>query len=214
MPVICPTVTAKSKEEYDKQMRLVGGFAHRIQIDLADGEFAKGINVNPQEAWWPAGVKADFHLMYRDPLPAIEAVVEHQPNLIIVHAEADGDFADFIEICEKAGVKAGVALLEKTDPVVIVQALPYIDHVLFFSGVLGKFGGKANLKLLEKVKYLKSHKPQLEIGWDGGVNDQNVSELILGGVDVLNVGGFIHKSDDPERTFKALERIADETGTT
>ena len=32
----------------------------------------------------------------------------------------------------------------------------------------------------------------LEFGWDGGITDQNVAVLVNGGVDVLNVGGFIH----------------------
>jgi pentose-5-phosphate-3-epimerase len=54
----------------------------------------------------------------------------------------------------------------------------------------------------------------LEIGWDGGVTDQNISQLAFAGVDVFNVGGFIQKAEDPEKAFHVLERIADETGTT
>jgi ribulose-phosphate 3-epimerase len=212
--IICPTVTAKDFTEYDHQMRRIAHFAHRIQIDLDDGEFAKGIDVRPQDAWWPAGIAADFHLMYKDPVPAIATILEHQPNLVIVQAEADGDFSKFTEICYKAGVKVGVALLPETSPEVITNALGHINHVLIFSGDLGHFGGQANLQLLEKAKYLKNQKPGLEIGWDGGINDQNVSELIFGGVDVLNVGGYIHNSENPQKAFETLQRIADETGTT
>jgi ribulose-phosphate 3-epimerase len=58
---------------------------------------------------------------------------------------------------------------------------------------------------------LKQYKPDLEVGWDGGINDQNVAELINGGVDVLNVGGYIQRAEDPARAFAALQRIADET---
>jgi len=33
-------------------------------------------------------------------------------------------------------------------------------------------------------------------------------------VDVLNVGGFIQNSADPEHSYDTLQRIAEETGTT
>jgi pentose-5-phosphate-3-epimerase len=54
----------------------------------------------------------------------------------------------------------------------------------------------------------------LEIGWDGGINDRNISQLVFGGVDVLNVGGYIQNANNPERAYNSLFRIADETGTT
>jgi pentose-5-phosphate-3-epimerase len=105
--------------------------------------------------------------------------------------------------------------LQSTAAEVIFSALDHIQHVLIFSGNLGYQGGShVDFNLLEKVKVLKRHKPELEIGWDGGVNDQNVAELINGGVDVLNVGGYIQKAEDPARAYSALKRIADETGTT
>jgi len=86
--------------------------------------------------------------------------------------------------------------------------------VLIFSGNLGEYGGHANFDLLNKVDFLRQHKPELEIGWDGGVNLQNISQLAAGGVDVFNVGGFLQTAPDPEHEYLALERIAEETGTT
>lgn len=189
-------------------------FAHRIQIDLADGEFASPRTIDPDQIWWPAGVIADLHIMYKNPEAAVEKLVEHSPHLIIIHAESSGRFDVMADLCKKNSVKIGIALLPSSDPTSIVNALPYIDHVLIFSGDLGKFGGHANFDLLRKVEYLKRHKPDLEVGWDGGINSQNISHLITGGVDVLNVGGFIQNAEDPQKTFRTLVRIADETGTT
>lgn len=215
MPVICPTITAYSPQEYKQQMEKVAGFAHRIQIDLTDGRFTKEKTVEPEHAWWIAGVKADIHLMYKDPWPAAQIVMEHKPNLIIVHAEAEGNFGPFAELCHSRGVSVGVALLQDTPAQTLLPSLDNIDHVLIFSGNLGYQGGsQANFGLLDKIKALKDRKPSLEIGWDGGINDQNISQLVFGGVDVLNVGGFIQKSPDPAHAYKTLERIAEETGTT
>lgn len=215
MPAICPTITAETAEKYRRQMEKVAGFARRIQIDLTDGRFAPSKTVPATEAWWPVGVKTDFHIMYKDPLPAVREVLKHRPNLIIVHAESDGNFEEFARHCHDKGVSVGVALLPETHPQTIAGALELIDHVLIFSGNLGYQGGsQADLGLLGKVSALKSVKSTLEIGWDGGVNDQNISQLVFGGVDVINVGGFIQTAENSERAYKSLERIADETGTT
>ena len=86
--------------------------------------------------------------------------------------------------------------------------------MLLFTPPLGEYGGYANFDLLHKVHYLKERKAELEIGWDGGITDQNISQLATGGVDVFAVGGFIQESQEPEKTFHRLQRIADETGTT
>jgi ribulose-phosphate 3-epimerase len=215
MAEICPTVTAYAQDQYNSQMELVAKFAHRIQIDLMDGMFTKEASIAAVNAWWPVGVRADFHFMYNDALAGIKAVADHKPNLVIVHAEATGVFSEVKSFCQEKGIKIGIALLGETDAQSIIPVLADIDHVLIFSGNLGYQGGStADFGLLEKVKVLKSIKPDLEIGWDGGVNDQNVSELVTGGVDVLNVGGFIQNADNPERAFKFLQRIANETSTT
>lgn len=213
-PVICPAILASNEDDYRKQVERVIDFTHRIQIDLTDGQFAQSQTIGPDQAWWPVGMKADLHLMYKNPLSAIQTLLPHRPNLIIVHAEAQGEFESIASICHQHKVKVGVALLPRSDPHSISRALDKIDHVLIFSGDLGKFGGHANLDLLSKARYLKEHKPHLEIGWDGGVNSHNAAQLILGGVDVLNVGGFIQNSEDPAKAFHRLRRIAEETGTT
>ncbi len=67
-----------------------------------------------------------------------------------------------------AGIEVGIALLPTTVVDTIVPALDMIDHVLIFSGNLGFQGGQANLALLSKAQKLRSLKPSLEIGWDGG----------------------------------------------
>jgi len=214
MPIICPAILAADSQQYREQMERVGHFAERIQIDLTDGIFAKNPTVRPEDAWWPVGIKADFHLMYKNPHQAVETILEHQPNMIIVHSEANGNFDAFAQLCRQHGVKVGVAVLARTSIDSIVSALDSIDHVLIFSGELGNFGGHANLDLLKKIDFIKDRHSDIEIGWDGGINDQNIAHLAAGGVDVFNVGGFIQNSADPEHAYKVLSRIADETGTT
>jgi ribulose-phosphate 3-epimerase len=210
MAVVCPAILAASEELYGQEIEKIGGLVDRIQIDLTDGKFAQAPTVKPEQAWWPVGVKADFHLMYEDPLPAVKTILSHPANLIIVHAEAKGSFDEVVNFCRQADVKVGVALLPATAPEKIEPALPQIDHVLIFSGSLGSYGGHSDLTLLHKVQTLKQLKPGLEVGWDGGVNDRNVQALVKGGVDVLNVGGFIQNSPDPANTIRTMQQLAKE----
>jgi ribulose-phosphate 3-epimerase len=214
MAVVCPSILAADKDQYHEQMAKIASFAERIQIDLTDGDFTKNRTVSPQEAWWPVGVKVDFHLMYRYPDQAVDVILQHEPHMIIVHAEAAGNFLSFADKFRQQGIKTGLAILPRTSVESISKALNHLDHVLIFSGNLGEYGGHANLDLLKKVDALRHLKRDLEIGWDGGVNSRNISQLATGGVDVFNVGGFLQNSPNPERDYHVLKRIADETGTT
>ena len=85
------------------------------------------------------------------------------------------------------------------------------DHVMIFSGELGRFGGNASLMQLEKIRLIKSINPGVEIGWDGGVSIDNAYSLVQGGVNVLNVGGVIQKASDPHAIFSKLQQEISKT---
>ncbi len=206
MATICPTVLAKDLSTYQAQLKKVSGLAKRIQIDLSDGVFAPTKTVSLEEINWPPGLQVDLHLMYQDPTKWMRQIMKVKPHMVIVHAEADGNFLSFAQILHKLKLKVGVALLPKTPASAIKDALGHIDHVLIFSGNLGKFGGRADLDLLIKAQALKHLKPSLEIGWDGGVNAHNIHLLAAGGVDVLNVGGAIQKASNPAAAYATLKQ--------
>jgi ribulose-phosphate 3-epimerase len=203
---ICPTITADNPHMYREQMEQIANFAVRVHIDLSDGSLAPNKLIDLDKVWWPGGVRADLHVMLANPFAHVKLYRALGPQLVIVHAEAKGDFGAFADIMHHHGMETGIALLPETDVELIVPGLDLIDHVMIFSGKIGYFGGTADLSLLEKVVRLKSLKPTLEIGWDGGINDQNALELAANGVDVLNVGGFIHNSKNPEVAYDTLQK--------
>lgn len=207
MPVICPTVLAADAHDFQTQMNRVAGFAQRVQIDLTDGVFAPTPTVAIEQIWCPEDIAIDLHLMFKDPAAQLKDAIAQKPHMIIVHAEAEGTFIKIAREIHKHGIKVGVALLPRTSTHMIKPSIELIDHVLIFSGDLGKFGGIADLKLLSKITQLKEWKSDLEFGWDGGINDANVQSLIDGGVEVLNVGGFIQNSPDPKGQYDKLRQI-------
>ena len=116
MPFICPTITAYSEKEYQTQVGKVAHLASRIQIDLTDGEFTDKATIAADQAWWPAGLKADFHLMYVNPFDTAKAIIKHRPSLIVVHAESKDNFGHFIAYCHEHKTKAGIALMPAVRP--------------------------------------------------------------------------------------------------
>jgi ribulose-phosphate 3-epimerase len=204
---ICPTVTVENEREFNSQINILSNFSSRIHIDLSDGKFSPNKLIDIDKVWWPGNLTADLHVMYDRPFDHINELMALGPELIIVHAEAKGDIAGYAEKLHRHGIELGVALLKDTSVEAIQPHLSHIDHVLIFAGHLGYYGGEADLNLLEKVKAIKFIKPNLEVGWDGGVNDQNIIKLVEGGVDVLNVGGFIANSDDPRGSYAKLKTL-------
>jgi ribulose-phosphate 3-epimerase len=206
--VICPTITALDSKEYLVQMDRLSNFAKRLHLDVADGILAPRKLIDLDQLWWPGNITVDVHVMYQQPFNYTELLIVQHPQLVIVHAEADGDFSSFAARMHKHGIEVGVALLPMTKVDTIMSALGLIDHVLIFSGNLGFQGGsQVDLSLLRKVRALKALKPTIEIGWDGGINDQNTRILIEGGVDVLNVGGYIQQSANPAKAYTTLEAL-------
>ena len=209
MAIVCPTVTSETLDGFSSQLQEIASFAERIHLDLADGVFTPNKLISLEDIWWPAGLVADIHLMYQAIDPYIDQLIELNPNMVIVHAESSGEFNRVAEKLKKADIKIGVALLADTPVEKIQPAFDLIDHVLIFSGDLGHFGGTAKLDLLSKVRELRKLKPGVEIGWDGGINTENAGKLALGGIDVLNVGGGIHNSQNPRQAYDKLKAIAE-----
>ncbi len=209
MSIICPTILAAEPHEFREQLERISKFAQRIHIDLADGVFAPSKLLSPKQLWWPEGMVVDLHVMYESVRPFAADLIKLKPHMVIVHAESVGSYYEIAQQFKAAGIKVGVALLAKTDVQTIKPALHEIDHVLVFSGDLGHFGGTANLQLLDKVQDLRALRNDLEIGWDGGINAKNAKQLVAAGVDVLNVGGAIHRAKDPAAAYATLKSISE-----
>ena len=211
MAVIVPTITTDDPHVYREQLERTAKFAPRIHIDLADGKFTPNKLIEINSVWLPESIAVDIHAMYKKPQDIVEKLSALKPSLIVFHAEAETDFLTMAEHIHRQGILFGVAILQDTPVSSIHKYLHELDHVLIFSGTLGSFGGQVDLDLLDKVKELKAVKLELEIGWDGGINALNAKDLVEGGVDVLNVGGFIQKSADPEAAYAKLQVVLNQS---
>lgn len=204
MSTIAPALLAETADDYKAMVERIHPFAKRVHIDICDGEFAPTFTVGAAQVWWPQEWMVDIHAMVARPSEHLETLISLKPHLIIFHAETQEDIVPVLQHVKQFGIKAGVALLRSTVPSTVAPAIQAADHVMIFSGELGKYGGTASLMQLEKVRLIRMIRQDIEIGWDGGANVENAYSLSQGGVDVLNVGGAIAKADDPQAIYNAL----------
>ena len=211
MSVVVPTVTAYDLHEYRRQIELITSFAPRIHVDLMDGIFAPTKSPDIDTVWLPSGVECDVHLMFQHPYLQLRKVLSHNPGLVIVQAEAEKvSVQKCIAGLRQTRVRVGVSLLAMTDPneAFASECIKNASYVLIFSGHLGFHGGGVELSLLKKVAMIKAINSSVEIGWDGGINFDNIQKLSAGGIDVLNTGGAIHKAIDPKKSYQQLVALA------
>jgi ribulose-phosphate 3-epimerase len=212
MSVIAPAILTEKVEEFNERLSMVQQFAQRIHVDICDGEFAPTFTVSTNDIEWPPQLQVDVHAMVARPSEHVQALVAKKPNLIIFHVEVQEDLLPVLQYVKQNGIKAGIAFQRPTVPSSAASLLEVADHAMIFTGDLGHYGGTASLMQLEKVRLIHAIRPNIEIGWDGGVNVDNAFSLTQGGVDVLNVGGAIAKSGDPAATYAQLVNEANKHG--
>lgn len=207
MPEIVPTITAFTPEEYKTQLDKIK-FAPRLHLDFTLNDLAPSRTVNLIQAYWPEKTWIDIHLMYQKPTEHIETLISLAPKLAILHAEADGDLPQLFEKLKAVDIRAGLALLPETTVESVKDLIKKVDHVLVFGGRLGYQGSELQTEQLAKIAQVKKITP-LEVGWDGGVHDDNVMEVAAAGADVINVGGYMQKAKNPESAYDKLKKLVE-----
>lgn len=208
---IVPTILSDNKQEYREKVETINSFTRRVQIDITDGVLATE-TLDITNVWWPKNWEADLHLMVARPSDHIDTILKLSPSLCIFHAETNEDLLPIFETLKNAGIKVGVALLPSTYPGNVKPYIDTADHVLIFAGQLGVQGGQADLMQMEKIALVRSMKPEVEIGWDGGANINNVRALAHADLDVINVGSAISNAPNPAEAFQELVAEIDKNG--
>ena len=209
---VVPAILAESKAEYRKQIERVNNFARRIHVDVSDGAFAPATTLDISNIWWPKEWKADLHLMSAYPSKQLDIILKLKPSLVILHAEASEDLLPIFATLRQAEIRTGLAILPSTYPGLVKHYIDAVDYVLIFAGQLGVQGSPADMMQMEKIPIVRSMKPELEIGWDGGANLSTMRALAHADLDVINVGSALSKVDNPAEVYQQLVAEIDKNG--
>jgi ribulose-phosphate 3-epimerase len=212
LPSILSADFARLAEEIAKVERGGAGVPH---VDVMDGHFVPNITIGPpvvESLRKATRMHLDVHLMIEEPERYATAFVKAGADSVSVHYEAARHLDATLNSIRKAGAKAGVVLNPATPVNVLEDVLEVADYVLVMSVNPG-FGGQSLIPYtLDKIRRLdhlrRERKLPLLIEIDGGVNRDNLAEVVRAGCDWVVTGSFIFHSADAERTVRELREIA------
>ena len=213
MNCLSPSILSADFANLGEQVRMLDeAGAQYVHIDVMDGMFVPSISFG-----MPV-IKSirecsdrifDVHLMIEEPGRYIDDLAEVGADLITVHAEACEHLDRTIEAIKEKGLLAGVALNPATPLSAIEWILPKVDMVLIMSVNPGFGGQKLIPYTVEKVRALKKMidekglKTDIEV--DGGVNLENVTEVMDAGANIIVAGSAVFKGDISENVERFLD---------
>jgi ribulose-phosphate 3-epimerase len=213
MAKVAITIDAATPDDYMARIERIKPFVSQLHIDLSDGVFTDQRTVSAAQAYGIDGIPTDVHLMLEHPLEVLETVMALLPELIVVHFECSDDLGAIHAQLKDTGIRFGLAMNSDTTVEQLGGMLGRIDHLLIYTGAhLGhnsSGGSEFRMDQLDKITAARKLNPELEIGLDGGINQSSVRACVEAGANILNVGSFIHNSQDPEMAYEAIRAIAE-----
>lgn len=200
--------------EYAKELQGTADFLH---CDIMDGKFVPRVtfdhqlvnNINQNSA-----IMLDVHLMCDEPLKLIDEYIKAGANIITVHYEAFKDKEDLLKAVKKiknANILAGISINPKTSLNEIRMYLHMFDIVLIMSVEPGASGQKFLTESLDKIKNLNNIREtnnfKFKIEVDGGVNNDNLKDIVEAGVDMIVSGSYIYKSKNRKEAIQKIKSM-------
>ena len=218
MVEIVPSILAADFAQLAEEIaRVERGGAHMLHLDVMDGHFVPNLTIGPpvvQSIRRITRLRLDVHLMITDPDRYIPVFAEAGADQLIVHQETCPHLDGVLRNIRKHGLSAGVAINPATPVSTLSHVLELADYVLVMSVNPG-FGGQefipGSLAKLEELDNLRrERKLPLRLEIDGGINKENLGDVVRSGCDWIVTGSSIFHTPDASATVAEMRRIAAE----
>lgn len=220
---IAPSILAWDLGDLERAVDIsVRGGADQIHLDVIDGHFAPNITFGPGTVKALRGrcdLTFDTHLMIEEPLLYAEKFLDAGSDLLTFHAEVlSGEkFDELYRTVHSRGKEVGLAIKPRTelpdwasDRLDRVSALVVMTVNPGFSGQTMDMSVMPKLEKLSRLARERSLDTDMEV--DGGVEPENVPEVVKRGGNVLVAGAGVYGKEDPVKAISDLRRMAEGTG--
>ncbi len=210
---VAPSILSADFSCLSKEVKRVeAGGADLLHIDVMDGHFVSNITLGPPVISCLKGktdLPFDVHLMIEEPERYIDDFIKAGADIITVHVESTVHLHRLVNYIKSQGIKSGVALNPSTPLASLEHILDDVYMILIMSVNPGFGGQKFIPGMIEKIEKLErivqQKKLEILIEVDGGITEDNASDIIEAGADILVAGSAIYSSPNPETVIKKLK---------
>jgi ribulose-phosphate 3-epimerase len=209
---IAPSILSANFARLGEEIAAVErGGAGVLHVDVMDGHFVPNITIGlPVVKSLAAATRLpiDAHLMISEPGRYAEQFVAAGARMVSVHVEADAHLHRTLMAIKGAGAQAGVAINPATPLGAIEEALGFADYILIMSVNPGFGGQRFITPVLQKVRRLRQmldeRRSNARIEIDGGIDLNNIAEVVSAGAEILVAGSAIFGAADPEEATRLM----------
>jgi len=207
--LILPSAASSNQADLAGEIRRLGGHPY-LHFDIEDGNFVPNITfgIKTCRALRPLSEAAfDAHLMTTDPMAYIPELLALDFKAIAFHWESTGYPMRVINAIRDGGAKAGIAVNPRTPAQEIIPYLPEIDYALVMTAEPDGRGDLFQRAMLDKIRALRTARPELAIVADGAVSGALLPEVKAAGADAAVMGRAVFSAPDPYEAICAFSRV-------
>jgi ribulose-phosphate 3-epimerase len=219
---IVPTCVPHDVRDLVSSAEKARSFTQKLHIDIDDGIMTaamtwpfvmpgtfEGVTLTPI-----AGTEATIHLMTKDPRAIGTALAFAGATCVIGHIESfpsPSDARDALSVWQKSGaIEVGLSILldtplEHLKPVIDVCEIVQVMSV----ASIGLQGAPFDARAIARVQELHERYPHRVIAVDGGINENNIGELVKAGATRFGVGAALMRDPNPIDAYTRLKAAAE-----
>lgn len=214
MPVrISPSLAAAPLDRLGQVViELETAGANYIHFDIEDGSFVPMMTLGTKmisDLRRITRLPFDVHLMMVNPEWILPEVVRFGANRVAVHYEACPYPRRVLRQIVSLGAIAGLAFNPATPVPDLAYLLPYLSFIVILTTEPEIPDCPFLPEVLEKVRAGKQAKGLESIEWvvDGGLNTENLAQVIAAGTDTVVIGRSVFKDGKIRENMTALRKL-------
>lgn len=202
--IIVPAILAKTQKELNDTFSKIKDSAHLLQLDIMDGRFVPNHSLDFDFQLPEKKYQFEAHLMIENPEKWIDKSWK-KVDTIIAHFETVNNPRKIIEYVKNKERKIAFALNPETDIDQIRDHMFDIDQVLIMTVHPGFYGSKFLPETLDKIKRLRTLRPELDIEVDGGIKPGTIEKVNEAGANMFVSGSYLIRSDNIQERITILK---------